>query len=218
MSDEFLLPYQFVPVLQPNTSANRPSSADDIDCHSRLRRDAHHGRMVLLMTTESPVFIGHTADGVSAPQGPSGPTFIPNFMDDGAIAIPASSIRGMISTVAGAASNSALRVLENQELSVWPLGQRNEKKMMGFVHSFFEKVDPELLPMNEERRIVSAAEMIFGYTSENERKQGSDGPPNGLASRIRFSRGKLLGDDPEPLLDPVTLKMLEKPKPRSAAL
>jgi CRISPR-associated protein (TIGR03986 family) len=89
---------------------------------------------------------------------------------------------------------------------------------------FFAAVDPELLPFNSKREVITAAEQLFGFVEEREK---TDAPQTkkeeqgrALASRVCFADALLEpkpGDAPA-LLPPVTLKILSSPKPPSPAL
>jgi len=75
--------------------------------HQQYLEGAYSGRLVCRVTTEDPVVIG--AERTKG--GEKEPAKVANFEIDGRPAIPASTLRGLISSVAEAASNSALRVL-----------------------------------------------------------------------------------------------------------
>src|SRR6218665_2915501 len=114
----FLNPYHFVPVAHPR------NGADDLPVqqlrnsahvrHDRYVTGKHWGGVVCRLTTEDPIFVGdeRTIDPTAAAPG-----VVSNFQVNGEPAIPASSLRGLISAIAEAASNSALRVLQNQPYS-----------------------------------------------------------------------------------------------------
>ncbi len=127
-------PYHFVPVAKPDnkwheigvtkeTKARRKEFTSRLPRHCRhdLYVDktngekVYHGRICCKLRTVSPIFIGarRIKDGTAYE-----PACIAPFELDDRPAIPASSLRGLISSVAEAASNSALRVLEKKYLSV----------------------------------------------------------------------------------------------------
>lgn len=117
-------PYHFVP-------ANGKERPDDIktedfkagkaphlthDCYvgkmdsGDQKPDLYSGRLICRMETEDPVFIGDKRiEGE--------PNHVLPFELDGRPAIPSSTLRGMISSLAEAASNSAMRVLEERHYS-----------------------------------------------------------------------------------------------------
>jgi CRISPR-associated protein (TIGR03986 family) len=82
--------------------------------HDRYCADTFSGRLICRITTEDPIFVGDTAlEGQS-----DGAKKLEHFeLSDGKPAIPASTLRGLISSLAEAASNSALRVLEDGSYS-----------------------------------------------------------------------------------------------------
>jgi CRISPR-associated protein (TIGR03986 family) len=116
---DFYNPYHFVPV----KDAPR---IDDLDrktfdkrlfgymTHDRFVPDTLSGRMICRFTTDGLLFIGHERT-IEATE--KNPTEVSPFEIEGKPAIPASSLRGLISSLAEAASNSAMRVLEDREYS-----------------------------------------------------------------------------------------------------
>ncbi|MFA5924198.1 MAG: TIGR03986 family CRISPR-associated RAMP protein [Methylococcaceae bacterium] len=113
-------PYHFVPINEAKTDHWLPESALKATSHHshafyRNQTDQgeklYHGRLICRLHTETPTFIG------SAKKDDTEPAEIENYRLNGQIAIPATSLRGMISSLAEAASNSAMRVLENGLLS-----------------------------------------------------------------------------------------------------
>lgn len=74
----------------------------------------HSGRLICKLTIEDPVVVGGQQE---EPEKLGGPKRILPFQLEGKPAIPASSLRGLISSLAEAASNSALRVLEDKSYS-----------------------------------------------------------------------------------------------------
>lgn len=112
---EFHNPYHFVPV-KKGTRSNDLSRAD-----FELRKTAHvthdryldatfSGRLVCKLTTEGPCVFGST----QARANPNDVSVVENYRLDGVHAVPATSIKGLLSAVAEAASNSALRVLHGE--------------------------------------------------------------------------------------------------------
>lgn len=102
-------PYHFVPV----RAGGRPADIRVEDWRAggvpRLRHDRYadgtlSGRILCRLESITPFFVG-------AERRPGAPATVEPFLLGGEPAIPASSLRGMISAVAEAASNSALRVL-----------------------------------------------------------------------------------------------------------
>ncbi len=121
---DFHNPYHFVPYKEQ--CDNKKKNWLDIDdfrerklehrTHSRYLsgKDIFHGRLVCRLTTESPIFIGG-AEREKSDETTIGTCF--PFKIDRERAIPASTLRGLISSIVEAASNSSLRVLEDRSLS-----------------------------------------------------------------------------------------------------
>jgi CRISPR/Cas system CSM-associated protein Csm3 (group 7 of RAMP superfamily) len=105
-------PYHFIPVTQNlNYAESEPS-------HALYQEDRHHGRIYCQLRTLTSLFIGaqRSQEGEHPRQVP--PATVPGTRncDQGYPGDPivwASSLRGLISSFSEAASNSALRVLDN---------------------------------------------------------------------------------------------------------
>lgn len=228
--DLFHNPYHFVP-------ANKGGRIDDL-CktafenrqlghvtHDRYIENTHSGRVICRLTTETSFFVGdETPESEKATQERPGK---PNpFEIDNKPAIPASSLRGLISNIAEAASNSALRVLENRYYS-FRVGMRGRRGAGGNSHDYFNAISPEILPFNPQRNFISIAEQMFGFVEQNFNKDKSKNKgeqSKALASRLRFSHATfahwadMKNTSGEYYLPPVTLKILDSPKPPSPAL
>ena len=106
-------PYHFVPVKKRDekTCANDLEVTNAIDGqwghhgHDRYAGETYSGRLVCKLTTETPVFVGGKQIADIEPKE------VRQFEMEGEPAIPGSSLRGLLSSIAEAASNSALRVL-----------------------------------------------------------------------------------------------------------
>jgi len=119
--NNFYNPYQFIPVLPLDASGwlDKEEFTTGRHYHSHglySRQDAqggpiYHGRLQCKLKTETPIFIGSKREEGTAP------VVVNNYFFDKEIAIPATSLRGMLSSLAETASNSALRVMENGLLS-----------------------------------------------------------------------------------------------------
>lgn len=107
-ASEFHNPYHFVPV-KKGTRSNDLSRADFENrktahvTHDRYLDATFSGRLVCKLTTEGPCVFGSTQK-----PGGGGVTEVQNYTLDGVHAVPATSIKGLLSAVAEAASNSAL--------------------------------------------------------------------------------------------------------------
>jgi len=218
---KFLNPYHFVPVatdpMEPTATWRRGEDAAVLPTemrHDRYVPDKASGRLICRLTTITPTVIG----GIQTEQL-NGPTQVATVLEKGERAmIPGSTLRGLISSFAEAASNSALRVLHDE----WPSGENLPKwphrpKISG-PHAFFKEVSPDLVPFNEERSRITLAERVFGFVEEG---QGA-GPESGkvaqraYASRVRFSDAyHHEAVNETKWLKPLTLRILASPKPPS---
>jgi len=132
--NNFHNPYHFVPVDKPEFSRWHKTGVSMTTRHRRkefnsalpshLRHDiyvtrtregeeVYHGRIHCTLKTETPIFIGARRIKKGTEDHPA---ILAPFELGGRPAIPASTLRGLISSVAEAASNSALRVLEKKVL------------------------------------------------------------------------------------------------------
>ncbi len=111
-------PYHFVPVVRTSRADDLPIA--DLEArkshvtHDRYVSGTYSGRLLCRLTAETPVVIGakqHDRDNQ--------PKLVEPFVDPstGKPAIAATSLRGLLSSVAEAASNSALRVLNDSHYS-----------------------------------------------------------------------------------------------------
>lgn len=82
--------------------------------HDRYTEGTHTGRITCRLTTQTACVFG----GTHASLGTDSFNVVENFKLNNEIAIPATSLRGMISSIAEAASGSAMRVLSNRQLSI----------------------------------------------------------------------------------------------------
>jgi hypothetical protein len=119
-------PYHFVPVTGQGSPDGllvtvfqagdaRHVTHDRYIAHTnRGGQPVYSGRLICRLTTEDPIVIGHTREALPDGSHRVEPFELPS---EGRPAIPASTLRGLISSVAEAASNSAMRVLEDGSLS-----------------------------------------------------------------------------------------------------
>ncbi len=121
MPDYFHNPYHFVPVKE------RADKSHDVDIqefknrslghhsHASYADDTkhYHGRIICKLTTTEPAFVGAER---TKEADKNSPAEIKHFELNNKPAIPASTLRGMLSGIAEAASNSALRVLEHNRV------------------------------------------------------------------------------------------------------
>ncbi len=130
---DFLNPYQFIPIKASSTSTSHwldlGEQGDKI--YQQLSHHSHafyrsrpggeaiyNGRITCSLKTKTPFFIGAGADPIH-PDSNDNSTSTPllHYQLNGQHAIPATSLRGMISALAEAASNSSLRELDDGLLS-----------------------------------------------------------------------------------------------------
>lgn len=121
MAEFFHNPYHFVPVKE----GTRP---DDLTVENFKQRNTGHvtharymtsrdgtyysGRLICRLTTETPTVIGDKQEPL-----PDESHKVTPFVLRDKPAIPASSLRGLVSSISEAASNSALRILEKKRYS-----------------------------------------------------------------------------------------------------
>jgi hypothetical protein len=92
--------------------------------HDHYHPKTYSGRIVCYLTTESPIVIG----GQQVKTDENQPATVkPVELTPGQPAIPASSLRGLLSSIAEAASNSALRVLDDKEMFYSKYNQKTKK-------------------------------------------------------------------------------------------
>lgn len=116
-------PYHFIPTPEPRLDSwlQREDFNEKMHDSHAVYRDTddngntlYHGRVTCSLTTESPIFVGgkhrdRTNDTTAQK--------IDHYAENGEIAIPATTLRGVISSLAEAASNSSMRVLDNGIMS-----------------------------------------------------------------------------------------------------
>lgn len=117
-SKPFHNPYVFIPFGTAKKDGRLPwneygSLADTHHSHARYDTRAFHGRLTCRLTTQTPIFIG--AGDREKTQDPKQKE---NFKLDKELALPATSLRGMISSLHEAITRSALRVMDDRHYSV----------------------------------------------------------------------------------------------------
>ncbi len=117
MPNSFHNPFHFIPVKKLTIADKKHGLVIDENhnitwgphAHDQYTDKTFSGRLICKLTTESPIFIGaQQKDGTEPKQ------VIP-FEIDGKPVIPGSTLRGMLSSLSEAASNSALRVLHRDK-------------------------------------------------------------------------------------------------------
>jgi CRISPR-associated protein (TIGR03986 family) len=182
MSDQlsFHNPYHFVPVEKPE---NRDHWLD-VEKQFRSRQlnhyghDCYHpytysGRIVCCLTTESPIVIGGEREKPTNDNEPA--TVKPFELTPGQPAIPATSLRGLLSSLAETASNSALRVLDDKVLS-YRKAMNESLSALGMVviskdeqGKVVYRLKPLALPILQKSHFTERGrrEDGYGYTEEN---------------------------------------------------
>lgn len=118
---DFHNPYMFIPLGKAKPADQRLPWVAHSDIqqqnnhhsHALYANKAFHGRLVCRLKTVTPIFIG--AGDVA---GTVDPKLKQNFRLNGEIALPATSLRGMLSSLHEAITGSALRVMDDQHYSV----------------------------------------------------------------------------------------------------
>ena len=118
---KFHNPYHFVPVENTNHGEHcltvKQFEQRDLGdySHAAYHQGKYSGRIVCRLTAETPLFTG----GKQEPSKNKNQCNVaePFELEEGKPAIPASTLRGLLSSLAETASNSALRVLNDQVLS-----------------------------------------------------------------------------------------------------
>lgn len=113
--------------------------------------------------------------------------------------------------------NEGNEILEVSFSSIWRGRIEREPGKKASTRTFFEILDPDLVPFHSGRERVTPAEQVFGFVSTDRDDQRV--PLPALKGRVRFSAGRLIKQAEDgPYQPPVTLKILASPKPPSAAL
>lgn len=193
---EFLNPYQFIPVTGKINEARPRIPATDIASgsttqparHDLWQPDMQSGRIVCRLHLDTPIVVGCEQ---LEDRGTPSKRVVPYRRNDQP-AIPGSSLRGMVSSLAEALSQSSLRVLEDRDLVVRLAAQRRIPLAAGAVHEYFRAIDPDLVPWKAPnplpRNLLTPAELLFGVVDERGDDSDDDAdPPFHLASRVRFS-------------------------------
>lgn len=237
---EFYLPYQFIPATGKIKTAGNETSTAAIDFqeiqqgsgdHINARHDVWlkeklHGRIMCSIYLETPLVVGalHEPIGDAPRYGQTDERqkrVIPYKYDE-QCAIPANSLRGMVSSISEALSQSALRVLEDKPLSASKSDRT--KVSLGSTYDYFL---PDLLPLTERRRangskspssgqpLLTPVEILFGVVEEGKNEAHS---AIALKSRLRFHDALSKDGANIAIWKETTLKILDKPKPPAPAM
>ncbi|MGH8470515.1 MAG: RAMP superfamily CRISPR-associated protein [Gammaproteobacteria bacterium] len=221
---KFHHPYNFISVTgKIGKASSAKTKFDDVkDGKTQARHDlwmlnTESGRIVCRLRLDTPTVVG--AEQIKETRFDS--KRVEPYLRNNQPAIPANSLRGMIGSIAETLSQSALRVLENEEYKVSyydrELQERVKKRHAGHTHDYFNE---NLRPWNAARHVLTPAELLLGVVEESNdtsakektEEEGNERPARNLASRLRFSDAlPILGANP-PLGREVTLKILASPK------
>jgi len=198
---EFYSPYYFVPATRGgrrgdlNIASLRNGTNPDTLPLDGMRHDSyedgkHSGVVSCTVEAKSPIFIGNVR--------PEGSQEVCGFELGGVPALPASSLRGMVSSIAEAASNSALRILTREILGEECYSFRKPmSKALSAIGKLIKKPDGWVLepiclpalrydmagrlrPEMNKWRIVFASQPVFriylGMTADDIRGRAPNGP------------------------------------------
>jgi CRISPR-associated protein (TIGR03986 family) len=114
---DFHNPYVFIPFGKADTKNWQAYDAISTSHHSHALYlpNTFNGRLVCKLTTTTPIFIGA---GDAAEQANGQPTIKKNFKLNNEIALPATSLRGMISSLHESITQSQMRVYEDGNYSM----------------------------------------------------------------------------------------------------
>lgn len=145
---EFYLPYQFVPAtagVKETTSFEKVEKGEETNAHhDKWVKDTLSGRIVCRLTLKTPTFVGATQEIKNGDEA----TLATPYKRDGKRAIPASSLRGMISSIAETLSQSSLRVLNDHYYSVRkPLDLEYTLSAVGLLKTNEDSEELELIPL-----------------------------------------------------------------------
>lgn len=231
MPDLFHNPYHFVPAPKQDGPGLSPRDVQQWPEHLRHDRfvgastiegqfeEVFSGRVVCRAVIQELLAVGNTqAEG----QKPS-----KRGANDGAVrrvnlfklgsdyALPGSALRGMFSALAEAASNSTLKVLADNPLTLKPNGGVPTTPG-GTTHDFFRKRNPNLVPLQtgDGRTTLTLAEQLFGVveiTADGQKHTGKQQAALALASRLRVSHALAHGNAPTEGSEAIS-KILGSPK------
>jgi CRISPR/Cas system CSM-associated protein Csm3 (group 7 of RAMP superfamily)/cold shock CspA family protein len=224
MSDEFLNGYHFVPRKAPDKESWLKDQGDVernlkpydgekaasfgltpgtlTDGHAVYAPGRHSGRITCTVELECPTVIG--AKRYSGGDNAKRYAVVDPFLYRSRPAIPATSLKGLISSIAEAASRSAYRALGDSTLTVayspngnpmssWDYAVSGERGKIGTTHDYFRDIEnpdagrrDNTLPFTLTRSDVSPAEAMFGYVRSNESGKPAKNRLVAVAGKLRF--------------------------------
>ncbi|MDD5028533.1 MAG: TIGR03986 family CRISPR-associated RAMP protein [Rhodoferax sp.] len=123
-SGDFHNPYVFLPTSAPDVKNMRLPWVQHMDIrsgthsHGAYHASALHGRLLCKLTTQTPLFIGAGEDSTQQPKIKQNFTLRYLNLHSQNIALPSTSLRGMLSSLHESISQSALRVMHERSYSV----------------------------------------------------------------------------------------------------
>lgn len=218
LESHFHNPYVFIPFAPVQPDIWQPHASLRESRHSHATYAGFSGRLVLELETTTPIFIGSTR---GTPPGANQPTPVNPFNLNGQRAIPATSLRGVVSSMFESVSGSNTRVLEDSVLTTrvpnrpghWQTERKPLKLSTGAILGLRS---PDLRPFGQtDRDRLSPVELLFGVVEDMGRKEDREGingdAARGYAGKVRIGFGRPVG--PVRCLPDVTLKELSSPKP-----
>ncbi|HID69069.1 MAG TPA: TIGR03986 family CRISPR-associated RAMP protein [Desulfobacterales bacterium] len=167
-------PYHFIPTPKPMIESWLAKEDFDETMHDShaLYRDVdeneeplYHGKISCTLTTETPVFVGGKHD----PRNDTEPQQVDHYTENGEIAIPATTLRGLLSSLSEAASNSSMRVLDDGMMSYrQPVGSGSLSAIgMVVIRDGKKFIYPLALPIFGERdKLPQEYHIMFPYTQK----------------------------------------------------
>jgi cold shock CspA family protein/CRISPR/Cas system CSM-associated protein Csm3 (group 7 of RAMP superfamily) len=211
--DSFLNAYHFVPVEDgvappgPDGSLDIAYARTDTFGHTPdTARDGHaiyldgtwSGRVTCRLTTLQPLIVGDRRYAGDSEEDKRKYAVLKPFLLNGEPAIPATSLKGMISAIVESVSGSALRVLDDVTLAVRAGHGKSARRTplaLGSVYPLFTAGSDDranLLPMAEHRTLITPAERLFGFVpADAPEEKNKDTRIRALAGRLRFSHARL---------------------------
>ncbi|HHJ20681.1 MAG TPA: TIGR03986 family CRISPR-associated RAMP protein [Gammaproteobacteria bacterium] len=162
-------PYHFIPIKAPDTSTwldkHKLATPGSPHSHAYYRscsdddKPLHHGRITCKLTAETPLFVG--SGDAENQLTDSEAKLKEHYQLNNKLAIPATSLRGLISSLAEAASNSALRVLDNGVLSYRKPASRALRKI-----GILFKREEQWRLVQMEGNLANAIKLKSAYTNQ----------------------------------------------------
>lgn len=187
-----------------------PSDLRHMEDHSRYWARRYSGTVPVVLKTQTPLFITDP-DSERKIGGKDSGHYCYDCMDH----IPATALKGMLSSAYEIITNSRFRVF-NKKQHGKRLSYRERFSRKLSAASPLECLDPSLCPAEEKSRL-SPADRLFGWVAQER-------PPSGISAwrgKVRISGGDFFpnGEFSEPVKmfpKPIALSILGAPKPEQA--